>query len=132
MYYCQCKPKTGRFGNEATCSWTMISVVVDSFVVCEAIRIWMICYPIIIRRIFPVLDDLSRVLSIVMSHDFCMMSHDLCIMSLLQLSTTADEGGSYVQVMESFTSIGPIMDMSVVDLDKQGQDLVCGGEGVRV
>ena len=90
-------------------------------------------YPIMIGQIFPVLDDLSRVLSIVMSHDFCMMSHDLCMMLLLlQLSTTADEGGSYVQVMESFTSIGPIMDMSVVDLDKQGQDLVCGDEGVRV
>ena len=40
-----------------------------------------------------------------------------------------------MQVMESFTNIGPIMDMSIVDLDKQGQDLVCrmrggGGEGV--
>ena len=51
------------------------------------------------------------------------------------MSTTADESGSYVQVMESFTNIGPIMDMSIVDLDKQGQDLVCrmrggGGEGV--
>ena len=39
-----------------------------------------------------------------------------------------------MQVMESFTNIGPIMDMSIVDLDKQGQDLVCrmrggGGEG---
>ena len=48
------------------------------------------------------------------------------------MSTTADENGSYVQVMESFTNIGPIMDMSIVDLDKQGQDLVCrmrGGGG---
>ena len=37
-----------------------------------------------------------------------------------------------MQVMESFTNIGPIMDMSIVDLDKQGQDLVCrmrGGGG---
>ncbi len=29
-------------------------------------------------------------------------------------------------MMESFTNIGPIMDMSVVDIDKQGQDLVGG------
>ena len=41
----------------------------------------------------------------------------------------ADESGSYVQVMETFTNIGPIMDMSIVDLDKQGQDLVCRIEG---
>ena len=36
-----------------------------------------------------------------------------------------------MQVMESFTNIGPIMDMSIVDLDKQGQDLVCEDEGRR-
>ena len=41
-----------------------------------------------------------------------------------QLSTEADESGSYVQVLENFTNIGAIMDMSVVDLDKQGQDVV--------
>ena len=41
-----------------------------------------------------------------------------------QLSTSADEAGSYVQVMENFTNIGPILDMAVVDLDKQGQDVV--------
>ena len=33
--------------------------------------------------------------------------------------------------METFTNIGPIMDMSIVDLDKQGQDLVCRMEGGR-
>lgn len=43
---------------------------------------------------------------------------------LVQLSASADEGGSFVHVMESFTNIGPIVDMSVVDIDKQGQDLV--------
>lgn len=42
----------------------------------------------------------------------------------MQLSTTADEAGSFLQVMEHFTNLGPIIDMSVVDLDKQGQDLV--------
>ena len=35
-----------------------------------------------------------------------------------------DDSGSFVQVMETFQNIGPILDMSVVDLDKQGQDLV--------
>ena len=35
-----------------------------------------------------------------------------------------DNSGSFVQVMETFQNIGPILDMSVVDLDKQGQDLV--------
>ena len=35
-----------------------------------------------------------------------------------------DNNGSFVEVMETFQNIGPILDMSVVDLDKQGQDLV--------
>ena len=44
---------------------------------------------------------------------------------LLQLTSVADDNsGSFVQVMETFQNIGPILDMSVVDLDKQGQDLV--------
>ena len=35
-----------------------------------------------------------------------------------------DDSDTFVQVMETFQNIGPILDMSVVDLDKQGQDLV--------
>ena len=35
-----------------------------------------------------------------------------------------EDSGSFIQVMETFQNIGPILDMSVVDLDKQGQDLV--------
>jgi hypothetical protein len=47
------------------------------------------------------------------------------IICWLQLSSVADDdSGSFVQVMETFQNIGPILDMSVVDLDKQGQDLV--------
>ena len=43
----------------------------------------------------------------------------------VQLSLVADDdSGSFVQVMETFQNIGHILDMSVVDLDKQGQDLV--------
>ena len=48
----------------------------------------------------------------------------VCVI-VLQLSSVADDdSGSFVQVMETFQNIGPILDMSVVDLDKQGQDLV--------
>ena len=51
------------------------------------------------------------------------MNFDEC--AFLQLSSVADDdSGSFVQVMETFQNIGPILDMSVVDLDKQGQDLV--------
>lgn len=35
-----------------------------------------------------------------------------------------DENGSYVQEMERFTNLGPILDMCVVDLERQGQGQV--------
>ena len=41
-----------------------------------------------------------------------------------QLNVDPDLGGSYVQVMETFTNLGPIVDMAVVDLDRQGQGQV--------
>ena len=41
-----------------------------------------------------------------------------------QLNVDADETGSYVQVMETFTNLGPIVDMCVVDLERQGQGQV--------
>ena len=44
---------------------------------------------------------------------------------LCQLNVTAGPNGSYVEVLDTFTSLAPIIDMSVVDLDKQGHDLVC-------
>ena len=43
---------------------------------------------------------------------------------LFQLNAKADEQGSYVQVMETFTNLGPIVDMCVVDLERQGQGQV--------
>ncbi|XP_028397691.1 DNA damage-binding protein 1-like [Dendronephthya gigantea] len=48
---------------------------------------------------------------------------------LVKLSTKADKHGSYVQVMESFTNLGPIVDMVVVDLERQGQGqlVTCSG-----
>ena len=42
----------------------------------------------------------------------------------LQLNTEANENGSHVHVMETFTNLGPIVDMVVVDLERQGQGQV--------
>ena len=41
----------------------------------------------------------------------------------------ADEQNSYVTVMETFTNLGPIVDMCVVDLERQGQGqlVTCSG-----
>ena len=47
----------------------------------------------------------------------------------MQLNTEADENGSYVSVMETFTNLGPIVDMAVVDLDRQGQGQVRSLQG---
>lgn len=48
---------------------------------------------------------------------------------LVKLNTKADENGSYVTVMESFTNLAPILDMCVVDLERQGQGqlVTCSG-----
>ncbi|XP_036343335.1 DNA damage-binding protein 1-like [Rhagoletis pomonella] len=48
---------------------------------------------------------------------------------LVRLSTTANENGSYVIPMENFTSLAPILDLGVVDLDRQGQGqiITCSG-----
>lgn len=43
---------------------------------------------------------------------------------LVKLNVVADASGSYVQVMETFTNLGPIVDMCVVDLERQGQGQV--------
>ena len=42
-----------------------------------------------------------------------------------QLNTEPNEDGLYVQVMETFANLGPIVDMVVVDLERQGQQQVC-------
>ncbi|KJE89467.1 UV-damaged DNA binding protein, variant [Capsaspora owczarzaki ATCC 30864] len=48
---------------------------------------------------------------------------------LLRLATERDETGSFVRVLESFSNLGPICDMAVVDLERQGQCQVvtCSG-----
>lgn len=48
---------------------------------------------------------------------------------LVKLNTVADDSGNYVSVMETFTNLGPILDMCVVDLERQGQGqmITCSG-----
>ncbi|XP_038067172.1 DNA damage-binding protein 1-like [Patiria miniata] len=48
---------------------------------------------------------------------------------LVRLTVDPDEHGCYVQPMETFTNLGPIVDMAVVDLDRQGQGqlVTCSG-----
>lgn len=48
---------------------------------------------------------------------------------LVKLSSTANKDGSYVVPMETFTNLGPIMDICVVDLERQGQGqmITCSG-----
>ncbi|XP_075983007.1 DNA damage-binding protein pic [Anticarsia gemmatalis] len=49
--------------------------------------------------------------------------------ALIRLSAVREEAGQYVQPMESFTSLAPIVDMCVVDLERQGQNqlITCSG-----
>ena len=46
-----------------------------------------------------------------------------CLPSQLQVEPNK-ETGLYVEVLESFTNLGPIVDMCVVDLEKQDQGQV--------
>lgn len=45
------------------------------------------------------------------------------------MDASPDETGSYVQIIDSYTNLGPIVDMCVVDLDRQGQGqlVTCSG-----
>uniref|UniRef100_A0A8C2CB00 Damage-specific DNA binding protein 1 n=1 Tax=Cyprinus carpio TaxID=7962 RepID=A0A8C2CB00_CYPCA len=48
---------------------------------------------------------------------------------LVKLNVDSNDQGSYVAVMETFTNLGPIVDMCVVDLERQGQGqlVTCSG-----
>lgn len=48
---------------------------------------------------------------------------------LVKLNTHPDDNGAYVTTMETFTNLGPILDMCVVDLERQGQGqiITCSG-----
>jgi len=55
----------------------------------------------------------------------CVWHYTAVVDSLvLQLNAEANDQGSYVQIMETFTNLGPIVDMCVVDLERQGQGQV--------
>ncbi|XP_059050799.1 DNA damage-binding protein 1-like [Achroia grisella] len=49
--------------------------------------------------------------------------------ALVRLSAARDDAARYVQPMETFTSLAPIVDMCVVDLERQGQNqlITCSG-----
>ncbi|XP_047994134.1 DNA damage-binding protein 1 [Leguminivora glycinivorella] len=49
--------------------------------------------------------------------------------ALVRLSAAREEAAQYVQTMEAFTSLAPIVDMCVVDLERQGQNqlITCSG-----
>lgn len=48
---------------------------------------------------------------------------------LLKLVDTPNDNGFYVNVLETYTNLGPILDMIVVDIEKQGQGqiITCSG-----
>lgn len=48
---------------------------------------------------------------------------------LVKLMTEPDEDGSYLQLLDTFTNLGPIVDFRVVDLERQGQGQIvtCSG-----
>ncbi|KAF8774370.1 DNA damage-binding protein 1 like protein [Argiope bruennichi] len=48
---------------------------------------------------------------------------------LVKLNVHANDNGSFTEVMETFTNLGPIIDMCVVDLERQGQGqlVTCSG-----
>ena len=48
---------------------------------------------------------------------------------LVRLNTEQDAAGSYVTIVDTFTNLGPILDMVVVDLERQGQGqlVTCSG-----
>ena len=48
---------------------------------------------------------------------------------LIKLNLEPNESGSFVEILETYTNLGPIVDMVVVDLDRQGQGqlITCSG-----
>lgn len=50
---------------------------------------------------------------------------------LVRLHTQADSTGSYLEVVETFTGLGPIVNFCVVDLDRQGQGQVVTCSGIH-
>ena len=53
----------------------------------------------------------------------------MCKIQLIKLNLQPDSKGSYVEVLERYVNLGPIVDFCVVDLERQGQGQVvtCSG-----
>jgi hypothetical protein len=51
---------------------------------------------------------------------------------LVRLNVQPDENKSYVTIVESFTNLGPIVDMVVVDLERQVSDHVVISESKSI
>ncbi|KAF8976248.1 DNA damage-binding protein 1a, partial [Entomortierella lignicola] len=64
-----------------------------------------------------------------LDNDHAFIGSNLSDSQLVLLHTEADENGEYLEVMETFTNVAPIMDFEVVDLEGQGQGQVvaCAG-----
>lgn len=53
----------------------------------------------------------------------------LRLWQLVKLRAHPDESGSYVEIVDTFLNLGPIVDFCIVDLEQQGQGQVvtCSG-----
>lgn len=92
----------------------------------SALQIKMIIIYTVIRALRPFWgliqwDDTGVILCASPLTCLCCPGSSLC----LQLNVDSNDQGSYVGVMETFTNLGPIVDMCVVDLERQGQGQVC-------
>ena len=59
----------------------------------------------------------------------------LVLWQLVRLHPTppvASEPTNFVEVLETFTNLGPIVDMAAVDLERQGQCQAREGLGLRI
>ena len=57
-------------------------------------------------------------------HAYVLYLTDSICFQLVKLNTEADESGSFITTLTSFTSIGPIVDFCVMDVNRQGQTQV--------
>jgi DNA damage-binding protein 1 len=58
-----------------------------------------------------------------LDNDHAFVGSHLGDSQLVQLHANPDEQGEYVEIMETFTNIAPVLDFEVVDLEGQGQVL---------
>ncbi|KAF9103191.1 DNA damage-binding protein 1a [Mortierella sp. AM989] len=64
-----------------------------------------------------------------LDNDHVFIGSHLSDSQLVLLHTEADQNGEYLEVMETFTNIGPVTDFEVVDLEGQGQGQVVACSG---